>query len=110
MTWQEVPITKAPGDEKTYSFRYDWLLNNPTYAGYALSSFSFTMLDSAKTDVSSAMIVTSGNDSKFISVTLVGGADNEDYTLRCLITFTKAGSPDYVKGWIILVQVREEGA
>jgi hypothetical protein len=110
MTWNEVPYTKAPADQKTLRFRYDWLVNNPTYAGYALSSYSFSMVDSEGVDRSSTMIEGSPtNDSQFLKVTVKGGTDGLDYFLKGRVIFAKTGLPNYEREWDVLVQVREEG-
>lgn len=108
--WIEVPFTKNPADQDTLAFRYNWLVNNPTYAGYSLYSYSFMVLDSEGVDQSDTMIVASPlNNEKFIWVTIGGGSDLNDYYLKATITFTKSGFPDFIKEWEILIQVRQEG-
>ena len=110
MTWIEVPFEKNPADEDVIPFRYDWLVKNPTYGGYSLTSYTFKVYDENDLDVSADILNgTPTNDDKFILVPVKGGEHNKDYVLTGTIIFNKAGYPEFKKEWQMLIQVRQEG-
>lgn len=109
MSFIEMVYTKNPADERTIPFRYNWLINNPTYAGYSLDTYTFSVLDEGAVSHPEMINGTPWNDSLFLYLPVKGGNDGLDYYVKGVIIFKKTGSPDFVKEWQLLIQVRQEG-